>query len=264
MKTKLLLLCLMLPAAAFCQSITSPMVASSDDHTTTITKVEVTGQNTVVSFKHICYKKGSWVQLNKSMYLQDANGEERYNYVRSEGMPLRPAKFTATADNQEVDFKVYFEKLKPGTKEINVIERARSLAELSDGITYFNYYKVNLYKSKPETAIEERVVVRDVTLMPPPRVDDAVTVDTAYSVGTNFSSGIFKGDMTNLGPIMSGMYTSLLNAQLKIYSDPAITDQLARITKNYYDALIKAGFSMDAALKIITSKQLVSMDGIAK
>lgn len=265
MKTKsLLLLCLLLPAIAFCQTISSPVVGSSEDYSTTITKVEVTSRNTVVSFKHQFYKKGGWLQLNKSMYLQDANGEERYNYVRSEGIPLRPARFTASDDHQVLNFKVYFEKLKPGTKEINIIERARSLNEMNDGVAYLNYYKVNLYKSRPEQAKEERVVVTDVTLMPPPLRDAAVTTDTAYSAGTNFPSGALRNDMANMGPMMSNVFTSMLNAQLKMYSDPAVTDQLARITKNYYDALIKVGFSMDAALKIITSKQLVSMDSGTK
>jgi len=60
------------------------------------------------------------------------------------------------------------------------------------------------------------------------------------------------------------VYASVLNAQLQAYSNPAITDQLAKITKNYYDALIKAGFSEDAALKIITSKQLISIDEVPK
>jgi hypothetical protein len=265
----LLLLCFLLSAATFGQSIQSPLVASSDDHTTIITQIETNSHNTVVSFRHICFEKGDWVQLNKSMYLQDANGEARYNYVRSEGIPLRPAKFTATEDNQEVNFKVYFEKVKPGTKEINVIERARSLDELRDGISFFNYYKVSLYKSMPALIGGRQGFVTDVLSMPRPemgmntvQVDTArIQVDKAYS---NFASPMNRGGMAYFGPMMNGVYASVLNAQLQAYSNPAITDQLAKITKNYYDALIKAGFSEDAALKIITSKQLISIDEVPK
>jgi len=254
----LLLLCVLLPAATFGQSIKSPLVGSSDGYNTTITEVETNSRNTVISFRHICREKDGWVQLNKSIYLQDADGEERYNYVKSEGIPLRPEKLTATENNQVVNFKVYFEKLKPGTKAINVIERARSLAEMADGITYFNFYKIDLNKSMPVQDQNIRNV--EVVMSPPPPMDMREGVDTAVSMGSTFGPSM-NGMMTNLGPMMGNMYTSMLNAQLKVYSDPAITTQLAKITKNYYDALVKAGFSSDAALKIITSKQLVSVEG---
>ncbi len=243
---KILLAFLLLPLTVFSQSIKFPLVGSSEDPTTIITQIETNKHHTIVSFKHICSVKGSWVQLNKSMYLQDANGEEKYNYVRSEGIPARPEKFVATADNEEVNFKVYFEKLKPGTKEINVVERARSLAELNNGINFFNYFRVSLNKSQPESGNR----ITEVITMPPPPPSKG---DLTASFPTR--------QMANLGPMVSNMYTSMLSAQLNMYSNPAITDQLAKIIKSYYDALIKTGFSSDAALKIITSKQLISVDG---
>lgn len=238
---------LLLPITMYGQSIKRPMLSSSEDPSTVITEINTSGKYTVVSFKHTSYSAGAWVQLNKSMYLQDANGEDRYNYVRSEGIPLRPEKFVATKDNEEVNFKVYFEKLKPETKEINVIERARSVSELNDGVSFLNFYRVSLQNAQPEGMQQDNKTVQ-VTVTPPP------------PIGTyNVSEGV--NEMANFGPMMSSMYTNMLNAQLKAYTDPEITTQLAKITKNYYDALIKAGFSADAALKIITSKPLVSMDG---
>lgn len=248
---KMSLAFILLTVAAFGQSVKFPMVGSSESPTTVITGIETNNRNTVVSFKHICARKGNWVQLNKSMYLQDANGEERYNYVKSEGMPLRPEKFVATEDQQEVNFKVYFEKLKPGTKEINVIERARSLAELHNGINFFNYFKVSLNKSQPEPVNDNPRSVK-VTVAPPP------------APNSDFSSSFARSEMRNLGPMISNMYTGMLSAQLNLYSNPATTDQLARIMKNYYDALIKTGFPADAALKIITSRSLISTDAVTK
>lgn len=271
---KLLFLCLLLPAAAFGQSIKSPQVASSEDATTVITQVETNSHYTVVSFRHICYTKGSWVQLNKSMYLQDANGEDRYNYVKSEGIPLRPKKFVATKDNEEVNFKVYFEKLKPGTKEINIIERARSLAEMGDGYTYFNYFKVNLLKSRPIMADNKGVRSVTVTMSPPPPIE--MLTDTVYSDSSSNTVRPIHGRVMNnmppmmnnmpsmmngMEPMLTNMYSSMLNTQLKMYSDTAVTDQLAKIMRNYYNALTKAGFSSDDAIKIITSKELISVNG---
>ena len=254
-----LFLCLLLPAATFGQSIKSPLVANTDDPSTFITQVETNSHNTVISFRHICNGKGSWVQLNKSMYLQDANGEDRYNYVKSEGIPLRPEKFTATADRQEVNFKVYFEKLKPGTKEINVIERVRSLTELRNGISYFNFFNVSLNKSRPLTADGNEIRTVQVTMSPPPPME--MIADTLYSDSSNIGGTTRTRVMNDMTPMMVNMYKSMLDAQLKVCSDPAVTDRLAKIMRNYYNALIKAGFSMDAAIKIITSKELISLNG---
>lgn len=248
MRSKQILLAfLLLPVTLFGQSIKFPFVSSSEDPTTTITEIETTIQNTIVSFKHVCREKGGWVQLNKSMYLQDASGEERYNYIRSEGIPLRPDRFVATKDNQEVNFKVYFEKLKPGTKEINVIERARSRAELYGGVNFLNYFRVNLNKSRPEFGDSTSIV--EVIVTPPPPVSNE-----------NATSAV-NGEATNFGPALKNMYMGMFTAQLNVYGNPAIIDQLAKNMKSYYDALIKVGFSSDAALKIITSKPLISAGG---
>lgn len=264
MKIKsLFFLMVLAPVIAYSQTVTTPAVGYSEDQTTTITKVEVTKTNTIVTFKHILNGKGAWVQLNKSMYLQNAKGEERYDYVKSEGIPIRPARFTSDKNYEELTFKVYFQKLKPGTKEVNVIERARSLEEQVSGTKYFNYYNVSLSKSAPGQS--ERVKMTDVVLMAPPplNANEHVVSDTAYATSTAYSPGHTNGmDMANsFGPMMGNMYTSMLDAQLKMYSKPETTAKLAQVTKSYYDALIKVGFSEEAALKIITSKPLVSVDG---
>lgn len=241
MKLKpILLLLLLWPAVSFCQSINTPLVGSSDDNSTTITKIEVTKTNTIITFTHIATNKGDWVQLNKSIYLQDANGEKRYAYMKSEGIPLRPLQHIAASDNEQLVFKVYFERLEPGTKEINVIERALSPQDRALGTNYFNYYNVSLEKTG--TVLSRNV--SQIRLLRP---------DTASSP--------FNNAMGSFVPMINNMYSGILNAQIAFYSDPAKVTQLAKITKSYYDALMGAGFTADQALKIITSKQLVSMDG---
>jgi len=260
MKLKpLLLLIMLLPAGAYCQSVKMPAIGYAEDPTTRIIKIDITKTNTVVTFKHTLQNKGAWVELNKSIYLQDANGEERYNYVRSEGVPLRPKKLYADKPNQEVIFKVYFRKLKPGTKAINVIERARSIQEQMGTNHYFNYFNVSLIKSGP---VEEHVKVTDVVLAPPPpQVMEEVVTKTDTTNVNSFKMDSPSAMMNNFAPMMGNMYTSMLDAQIKMYSNPETTTKLAQIAKSYYDALIKAGFTTDAALKIVISKPLVSMDG---
>jgi hypothetical protein len=253
MKPKfLLLLLLLLPAVAFCQTVENPSVSSSGDPTTTIAKIEVTKKYTEITFKHISPRKGDWIQLNKSMYLQSYKGEDRYNYIKSENIPLRPLKKFAVADNEELVFKVYFEKLKPGTKAINVIERALSPDELHTGASFFNYFNVSL--EKPVVSNAPQVV----------SIKTNVVTDTVIN-DVHTSPFSFKNDFaSSMGPMISNMYSAMLGMQIKFYSDPANIDKMAQITKTYYDALIKTGFTGDQALKIITSKQLVSMDMAAK
>jgi len=246
MNLKPLLLLLMLsPAISFCQSIDFPSVRSTDDPSTIITKITVNKEFTVITFKHTTAHKGDWMQLNKSMYLQDADGEERYNYVKSEGIALRPEKHYAATDNEEMVFTVYFEKLKPGTKSINVIERASSADDRTGGYTYDNFYNVSLEKSA--TAALPAITQTGQSTA------DSVMVPPGPPTG-------FQAGMSAIAPMFSQMYSSMMDAQLKFYSDPATIKQLAKITKNYYDALIKVGFSSDQAFKIVISKPLVSTE----
>jgi len=243
---KILSALIMLSVLAFGQTIKNPKLNSSEDLKTVITQIETDSKNTIVSFRYTGQQEGDWVQLNKSMYLQDANGEDRYNYVRSEGIPLRPGKLTTTAPGQQVNFKVYFEKVKPGTKKINIIERARSAAELNNGVNFLNFFSVDLNKSQPEQEMGNSAV--DAVLSLPP-------VD--YAVET--SPG--RQEMPNIGSMVNNMYSGMLTAQLNNYSKPEVINQIAKITKEYYDALIKVGFGADAALKIVVSKPLINVDG---
>ncbi|WP_316837813.1 hypothetical protein [Pedobacter nutrimenti] len=239
----ILLLYLMLPAIGFCQSVNMPAVGASEDPSTTISKIEVTHNNTIITFKHFS-DKGKWVQINKSMYLQNANGEERYAFIKCEGIPLRPLKYTATTDNELVEFKVYFEKVKPGTKEINIIERALSPMERSSEIRFFNYYNVSLLKSGKNSSAGYTGVVQDSVHLSAP----ALTVNSDSVMSDN----IFNN--------FSIVYKNIFNAQLKFYEDPATLERLAGIHKSYYDALIKKGFSKDDAMKICSSKSIFSFE----
>jgi hypothetical protein len=73
--------------------------------------------------------------------------------------------------------------------------------------------------------------------------------DTASS----HAKGLFYG-----GDSMFNIYVTMLDAQLKFYSDTTRLAKMAKIIKNYYDALVKTGFTPDQALRIITSKQIIS------
>jgi hypothetical protein len=57
--------------------------------------------------------------------------------------------------------------------------------------------------------------------------------------------------MDMMGPMMGQMAEATMSANLKALSKPESADQLAAFTRNYYDALIKKGFTKDQALGIV-------------
>ncbi|MES2277622.1 MAG: hypothetical protein V4592_16475 [Bacteroidota bacterium] len=79
-------------------------------------------------------------------------------------------------------------------------------------------------------------------------VVDSVTVADPFA-GKNGMMGI----MNSMGPMMSNMAKSLMDAQLDYYKQPGKLEEIAKLNKQYFDALVKEGFTNDQALKIITS-----------
>jgi hypothetical protein len=59
--------------------------------------------------------------------------------------------------------------------------------------------------------------------------------------------------MTMMGPMMSRMAESTMAATLRALSRPEAAEQLATFSRNYYDALIRKGFTKEQALGIVMS-----------
>jgi len=59
--------------------------------------------------------------------------------------------------------------------------------------------------------------------------------------------------MQQVGPAMTEMITTTLDGLLAYMTRPETTDQMAVFVRNYYDALIKKGFTEEQALQIATS-----------
>lgn len=57
--------------------------------------------------------------------------------------------------------------------------------------------------------------------------------------------------MQMMTPMFGQMMKVMMEAQLEVLANPASADKLASYTKNYYDALIKKGFSKEDALRIV-------------
>jgi uncharacterized GH25 family protein len=61
---------------------------------------------------------------------------------------------------------------------------------------------------------------------------------------------VFQHQMQMMTPLFGQMMKTIMEAQLEILSQPDTAEKLATYTRNYYDALVKKGFSKDEALKI--------------
>ena len=250
------LLLLLLPCVSFCQTINWPFVGTSADRSLKIISIETNDSYTIVSFKNIIAAKGGWVELCKSIYIQDANGDDIYHFVKAEGITIKPEKHYAKADSEVVDFKVYFEKLKPEVTEINIIERAVSLKDMVIGNnSYFNMYNVSLKRSAPNNGLSNNAAYQNPALF---SSGISTKLDTAYS--SNSYANSIKNSMATIQSSLGDLYTNMIRSQIKFYSKPENIADVAKITHGYYEALIKAGFSADQAMKIVISKPLMSTE----
>jgi hypothetical protein len=230
---------IMATLSSMAQTIVNPDFRRNDDISSTITKIERNNDFTVVHFQYTATGDSSWVQLNKEIYIQTNLNNEHYNYVKAENISMAPNKQYLKKAGDKLLFKVYFKKIPAEAKIIDIFERP---GDMENGISYFNFYGVNLTRSR---SVESTVT--DVVLTPPPPAD-------ASNRAINM--------MDSMGPMVSSMTRSMMDAQLEYYKQPGKIKEAAKLTKQYYDALIKEGFSADQALKIITSDGLLPKSSV--
>ncbi|WPV01830.1 hypothetical protein SNE26_08595 [Mucilaginibacter sp. cycad4] len=236
-------------AQAFAQNITTPNVEQKDDQSTIIKKIETNSQYTIVTFENYAYQDNAWVQLNKEIFIQTDLSNEHYDYVKSENIAMVPNKDVLKKAGDKLEFKIYFKKIPAAAKSIDIIEHA---GLHKSGISYFNFYNVSLTE---QAAVTKRVKVTDVVLLPPP----PVAADSA-STGSFYgnSSNDMQNAMSSMGPMYASMAKSVLDAQLAYFKQPGKIAEIAKLNKDYFDALVKVGFNYDQALKIITANGLIS------
>lgn len=226
---------------AFAQTVTFPNMKESDSHTTVIAKVETGKQYTVITFDQYALQDSFWMVLNKEIYLQTDAGNKHYNFVKAEGIAVVPEKKTIIAKaGGNAIFKVYFEKIPANSTSIDIIEHA---GRRGDGITFFNFYGVDLTHSN---AGEQQIKITEVVLAPPP-------------INENGDMGDMASMMNSMGPMYNSLTKAVMDAQLNFYKQQGKLAELASLHRQYYTALVKEGFTEDQALKIITSAPLVQI-----
>ncbi len=228
----------------FAQTIDNPQVEHSDDMSSFITKIETNKQYTIVSFECTAHNENSWIQLNKEIFIQTDVDNKHYNYVKSENIVMVPGRHNFAKAGEKLLFTVYFEKIPQEAKSIDIIERAGTR---QNGIGYFNYYNVSLTKSRAITPVTAA------NLMVPERsLDRMISRNETLNSGTNMMN-----IMNSMGPMFGNLTKSMMDAEIDYYKQPGKITEVARLNREYFDALVKQGFNEDQALKIITSESLL-------
>lgn len=83
--------------------------------------------------------------------------------------------------------------------------------------------------------------------------------DTDAKASTDFQVGGLDSQR------MKQMYTftmqSVIEGQLEYYETSDVIERIAKLNKKYHEALVKAGFTEEQALKIITDAPLIPSSG---
>lgn len=257
MKRLLTLITLVIIAGvpAIAQTINNPIVKSKDDGNTIIKRIETNNNYTILTFQTTATTDNSWVQLNKEIYLQTDISNAHYNYVKSENIAMVPEKQILNNAGDKLVFRVYFKKIPAGAKYINIIERSGSN---NGNVSYFNFYNVSLTQSSSASASTQytfntrssSTVVDSVRVMTRPPVPSEIRIESPADHNEMAEA------MNAMGPMMATMSKTMMDAQLNYFKQPGKIAELAKLNKEYYDALKKAGFSNEDALKLVASSNL--------
>jgi hypothetical protein len=59
--------------------------------------------------------------------------------------------------------------------------------------------------------------------------------------------------MDAMEPMFANMMETMFEGLVNVLSRPDVADRLAAFARNYYDALVRRGFTADEALRIVTA-----------
>lgn len=67
--------------------------------------------------------------------------------------------------------------------------------------------------------------------------------------------------MQMMGPMMGTMMENMMDTMFKVLAKPENAERLATFTRNYYEALIKKGFSKEEALQMAKTMGMPALSG---
>jgi hypothetical protein len=121
----------------FSQTYNQPNIALKSHETLTISKVEVTADNTVLYLTIENRIEGGNFCADRNIYLIDPYGE-KLKLKNSSGIPVCPDNFKFKSIGEKLQFALFFPPLKPGIKWIDVVEDCSSNCFWLYGVTLDN------------------------------------------------------------------------------------------------------------------------------
>ena len=120
------------------QAIVSPTYSRRDNISLRINEVERTAQYTIIKGVYENVMHYGWANINNTTYLKDSKSGKKYGtIIKSEGLPVSPAKYQFSKENESISFKFYFPAISDDIEMVDMIEDDTSTSA-------FNFYGVAL------------------------------------------------------------------------------------------------------------------------
>jgi hypothetical protein len=122
-----------------------PDVESQSIETIEITKIEINEVFTIVDLFYESNENESWICASRYFYIQPDNSNERKYLIMAKEIPICPEKFVINSFLNEIKFQLYFPRIDPLARKIDIIEKPE---------TGFNFFGVSLNNEPPRPATD--------------------------------------------------------------------------------------------------------------
>jgi hypothetical protein len=240
MQTKLYFTFLLawISSTVFSQSVVKPYVESVGDRLCYINKIEHTKDYTIISFEHLNNDNG-WISLNPSIKIK-ASDEKEYFFVKAEGIPLNPKHHQFTESEKKHAFKVFFQRVHLNIKRFDVIE-------VESGSKYdFNFYGVDLTRKR----LSDIQVAHHFE-------NDSIEPAEVVSYGQSVVDSVASDGNFDFGNMFKNIYSNTIDSYIKYLKTPGKLNEIAKLNKEYFDALVGVGFTREEAMQLLTANPVI-------
>ena len=163
------------------QTIISPTYSKRDNTCLRIDEIEKTVDYTIIKGVYENKYSSGWANINNTAYLRDCKSGQKYQIVKSEGIPMSPNKIEFSRKGETAHYKFYFPAIENDVELVDMIEGDASISSfnfyglaLKDGVQRdfsISYSKGQMIKSKP--SLQRRIDgVKEIQLYVPNNMTD--------------------------------------------------------------------------------------------
>lgn len=163
------------------QTIISPTYSKRDNTCLRIDEIEKTVDYTIIKGVYENKYSSGWANINNTAYLKDCKSGQKYQIVKSEGIPMSPNKIEFSRKGETAHYKFYFPAIENDVELVDMIEGDASISSfnfyglaLKDGVQRdfsISYSKGQMIKSKP--SLQRRIDgVKEIQLYVPNNMTD--------------------------------------------------------------------------------------------